>query len=144
MQTERQRLYEIWKATPPAARQEGQQTEEQVAALLGVTITTLRDWERQPEFWMNVFQESRRILGNSIPQVLDALVKKASGGSVTAIKLLLEVLGLHVDKIEQRVHMEDDRLVIVMAPDPPKDPLPASQQDAQQQQDQPLPITDSS
>lgn len=113
--SERQQLYQRWKATPRAMRRPDQQTEEDVARILRVDLDTLRAWEQQPDFWLNVFSYARTILGSSLPSVLEALVKKAQSGSVTAIKLVLEVLDLHVDKIEQRVKREDDRLVVILS-----------------------------
>jgi len=116
MLSDRQRLFLMWASLLPAERPANLRTHEQVAEKLGVTVGSLIRWENTPGFWQSLFETSLAQAGRRLPEILDSLVRKALSGSVPAIKLSLEVLGVHHDVLEQRVLREDDRLVIIMAP----------------------------
>ena len=93
--TARQRKYIRWLAQGQENRQPD--TEAELARLMGVTDRTLRRWERRTGFVEAVHGEALKLLGRRLPDILDALYKRAVKGDVPAIKLALAVTERQVD-----------------------------------------------
>ena len=106
--------YKLWSSLPTDERPQAIQSKKDFAAYYGVSLSTLRQWEADPKFWEDTFAMAKNILGNRLAEVLTALGNRASSGNIPAVKLFLEVLGVHHDKIEHTVDFDDDRLVVIM------------------------------
>lgn len=106
--------YKVWRSLPPDERPDAIQTEREFAKYYGLSMATLRQWESDPKFWEDAFAIAKATIGRRLPEILTALAKRASDGNVPAIKLSLEVLGVHHDKVEHSVDFEDDRLIVIM------------------------------
>ena len=125
--TIKQSKYQLWLAAPRAARPKDLRSRQAVAKRLGVTTPTLRRWEVEPGWWDSVFAQARAIVGRELGSILRAMVIQARGGSVTAAKLCLEVLGVHHTKVQHEIDMRSDQLIVVLHPDA----LPPGQHPAQ-------------
>lgn len=90
--------YMAWSALPKSERKPA--TEAEIAAKVGVDDRTLRRWKQLPGFWDGVRDEARANLKSSIGRIYDALIKEAEAGSYQHVKLALEMLGEHTDKIQ--------------------------------------------
>lgn len=117
--TSRQRKFQLWLAMEARERPADMQTREQFAEALGVNMETLAAWERLPGWNEAVGDLSVTIVTRAAPKIMRALVKAAQDGTVTAIKLALEVMGVRIERSEADVTLhggqdEDDRLVIVV------------------------------
>ncbi|SRR5258708_2217775 len=65
---------------------------------LGINISTYHGWKKQPHF-MEAYRElSEKLYGESIPEVHQALIKKAVEGDHQAQKLMLAISGRWDDK----------------------------------------------
>jgi len=114
-----QRKYQLWLAVPSKNRPRNLRNREEVAKALGVDVDTLLVWEASAGFWDDTFSIARALIGHRLADILEANAREAVRGSVTAMKLAYQVLGVASEKIEHKLSMEDDQLVIVMrnAPD---------------------------
>ena len=112
--TERQKAYQLWLGIPESQRPSDLRTHAQIAERLNVSLKTLNEWEAQPGFWEVPFGHARAILGQRLPPILSALAKKAESGNIPAIKLSLEVLGVHQDHVTQTVDIVQRQPLIVL------------------------------
>lgn len=87
-----------WSALPSSERKPA--TEAEIAAEIGVDDRTLRRWKQLPGFWDGVRDEARANLKGSVGRIYNALIKEAETGSYQHIKLALEMLGEHTDRIQ--------------------------------------------
>jgi len=78
-------------------------TLDQVGDDIGVTRKTIWQWHQDPNFveWIN--KQGFEILKSSLNLVYRALVRRAAGGDVQAIKLYLENIGEFVEKQEMTI-----------------------------------------
>lgn len=125
-----QQKYMLWLAVPTKNKPANLKNREQVATALGVEVSTLLAWEGSAGFWDDTFAITRSLIGHRLADILEANAREAVRGSVPAMKLAYQVLGVASEKIEHKLSMEDDQLVVVMrsAPDsaltkPPTDPV---------------------
>lgn len=107
--TDEQRLYMDWQALPKDTRTP--KTEAKFAVQIGVTDRTLRRWKQIPGFWDGVRDEARATLKASIANIYNALIKEAEAGSYQHIKLALEMLNEHTDRIE--VSLRDEVVELI-------------------------------
>jgi len=105
--------YRTWLGTPERLRPAGLRTKKQFAEKLDVELNTLITWEMQPRFWDDVFARARSIIGGEMTIIMEALLERAASGSVQAIKLCLDLLGVHSDNLEIKHTYDDDQLVLV-------------------------------
>jgi hypothetical protein len=106
--------YRTFLSVPMKIRPAGLQTVKQFADHFKIQASLLRQWEAEPDFWDNVFGEARSVLGRAMADVMDALVTRAKAGNVNAIKLSLEVLGVHHDKLEVQQTRANDQIIMVL------------------------------
>jgi len=66
-------------------------TAKQLAAELGVRPETISRWRRDPDLTRRVFDLIRDRLASEIPDIAGALIEKAKGGDVAAIRLVLNL-----------------------------------------------------
>lgn len=104
--------YMAWSALPSSERKPT--TEAEIAAEIGVDDRTLRRWKQLPGFWDGVKNEARANLKGSIGRIYNALIKEAETGSFQHIKLALEMLGEHTDKI-QHVTWKDEVVKLIQS-----------------------------
>jgi len=90
--------YMAWSALSRGERRPAKESE--IAAKIGVDDRTLRRWKQLPGFWDGVRNEARANLRSSIGRIYDALIKEAEAGSYQHVKLALEMLGEHTDKVQ--------------------------------------------
>jgi len=69
-------------------------TYAEIAEACGVSERTLQRWRRLPEFQKEYRRRALEVLGDSLPQVLKVLEKKALQGSNKSIELYLKTLGM--------------------------------------------------
>ena len=76
------------------------QTLKEVAEEIGIAYSTIWRWHKDTEFikWIN--EQGNNALRSSLNGVYKALVRKAEGGDVSAIKLYLENIGEFIEKQE--------------------------------------------
>ena len=103
--------YMAWLALPKADRKPKNDTD--IAKEIGVDVRTLRRWKHLPDFWENVRNEGRANLRVSIGRIYDALIKEAEEGSYQHIKLCLEMLGEHTDKINIQAYWYDELIPLI-------------------------------
>lgn len=96
--TWRQRKFMEWVALPKKRRPERAKTQSELAKILGVTPATLTSWKTYPGFWEEVRKEAQWLIGDSLGEIYEAMVKEAVAGSVPAAKLCLQCLGLFEEK----------------------------------------------
>jgi hypothetical protein len=106
--------YKLWRSLPPDERPDVLKTDRDFAKYYGLSLSTLRQWESDPRFFEDVFATAKSTIGRRLPEILGALAARAAGGNIPAVKLALEVLGVHHDKIQHSIEFEDDRLVVIM------------------------------
>ena len=87
----RQEKFIGWMALPKSQRTPP--THEELADALGLTSRTLRNWKKLPGFWPAVWELAEWHLSDWLPDIFDALGRKAAGGDVGAIRLALEAIG---------------------------------------------------
>jgi transposase-like protein len=75
-----------------AARGKGESLED-VAERAGCCRETLWRWRKLPEFKSALRERTRELVGEDLPAVYQALIRKAKGGDVKAIELVLKVTG---------------------------------------------------
>ena len=66
----------------------------EIAELVGVAVKTLERWRKIPEFQKEVRTRTIELMGESLPDVLATLTRKAIGGNNKSIELYLKTLGL--------------------------------------------------
>jgi hypothetical protein len=106
--------YKLWRSLPPGDRPEALRTDKEFAKYYNVSLSTLRQWESSPAFWEECFAIAKNTIGQRLPEILSALAARAATGNVPAVKLALEVLGVHRDKVQHTLDVDDDRLVVIM------------------------------
>lgn len=111
----RQRKYQEWLALLPAHRDPSVTTINQLADALGTNLDTLRRWENLDGWWEEVYKYAKVILGEALPEVLDAVVIKAKSGSIAAAKLVLQSLNVYVEKTEHHLDLDEDQLIVVVS-----------------------------
>jgi hypothetical protein len=84
-----------WTATPSKLRDP--KTEKALAERLGVSDRTLRNWKKKPGFSEEVRRLCRSLLEDKISEYYYALSQEAMKGSLTHIKLVLELLGEYTE-----------------------------------------------
>ncbi len=92
-----QREFIHWFATPDSLKEVRQ--EYKFAEKIKVNPITLWRWKNLPGFYVEVQKETRQFLGHRLPEILEALNHEACKGSFQHQKLLLEMLGMYVQKI---------------------------------------------
>jgi len=105
--------YKAWLGTPQRMRPAGITTQKQFAAKFDLDLETLELWQLRPRFWDDVFATARGIIGSELASVMESLLVRAQGGSVQAIKLCLDLLGVHADTLELKHTFQDDQLVLI-------------------------------
>jgi hypothetical protein len=94
--TDLQKRHIEWLALPKSQRQPPTKTEW--ADILGRTRRTLQRWERLPGFQDAVWARAQARLSDSLPDIMEALIGKASGGNTAAARLLFESAGRIVQR----------------------------------------------
>jgi hypothetical protein len=87
-----------WLATPAAAR--NPRTQAEFAEEIGVRPETLSRWKRDPDLIGAAGDAARELLGEDLPDIYAALVRKAKQGSFAHVKLALELAGHYVERRE--------------------------------------------
>lgn len=105
--------YQEWLGTPEQFRHSDWNTRAKFAAKFRIDEDTLILWEGQPHFWDGVFSRARAILGTEMASIMEALLGRAQDGSVQAIKLCLELLGVYAEQLEVKQSFDDDQLVMI-------------------------------
>lgn len=82
----------------------------EIAQACEVSERTLQRWRQLPAFQAEYRRRAVQLLGDSLPQVLQVLQKKAIQGSNKSIELYLKTLGLMKSEID-----------VTARPGPPKD-----------------------
>jgi hypothetical protein len=100
-----QEQYIAWLAIPRFERIPGTQAE--FAKSIGVTDRTLRRWHDLPGFWDEVTAVSRQNLREGIGNIYGALRRAAESGSFQHIKLALELLGEHIDRLQVQTWQDE-------------------------------------
>jgi hypothetical protein len=86
-----------WLATPKNDRDP--KTQNEVAEKLGLQPETLSRWKKIPGYTDLVYQNARNILDSRMPEILNVIAEKAEGGSLSFVKLALEVTGRLIDTV---------------------------------------------
>ncbi len=121
--TYRQRRYQELLTVPEDSRPEGCNTDSEIAATLGVAITTLKGWLLEPGFWEAVSDIASVYIGRHLHAIYESMVRQAENGSVQAAKFCIAILGLENRELTLNVkHYDDDRLVVFLPAE--KGPLP--------------------
>ena len=94
----KQRIAIDYIALNPAA------TRVEIASHVGVTPTTVYDWQREPYFVDAVYETYMTAFGFQLPSVLEAMIREALTGNVQAGRLVLE----HSGKLVKNVHVQVD------------------------------------
>lgn len=76
----------------------GTLTQEEVAAEVGVTSRTLRNWLKTNNFLDACIASARGQIQQHLPEIYKRLVNESKDGSFQHMKLLLD----HLDKLEER------------------------------------------
>lgn len=84
-------------------------TQKEVAAEVGVTDRSIRDWLGEPEFVEMVIAKARQRLHRAWPVLYRVLMKYAIEGEGWAARLLLE----HMEKLEGIGERHGDEVVVV-------------------------------
>jgi DNA-binding XRE family transcriptional regulator len=121
-----QRKYQLLLAVPQSDRPDHLQTRADVAEALGVDEATVMAWEASAGWWDETFGLARALVGHQLADILQATVKSALKGSVAAQKLAYTVLGVAAEKVEHKLELENDQLVIVMRGPAPAQPQPTT------------------
>ena len=119
-----QEQFQRWLSIPKKLRPDGLKTMVDVATKLNVSTQTLRKWKRLPGFWSAVYEQTRSLIGEDLPDVMVALTREAKGGSVNAIKLYFDAMGIDLVRSDE-VPQTTDQLVIIM-PALPQSPFNVS------------------
>jgi len=83
-----------WLALPISERPEDCRTQGQFAKLVNIPRPKLDDWKREEGFWDEVYKEACNLIGDELNNIVKAMVREATIGSVNAAKLCLSMLDL--------------------------------------------------
>ena len=108
--------YQTFLSVPKKYRPDGLKTTRDFAEHFGIPAGMLMQWEQQPGFITDVFTQSRAIIARNMAEIIEALVDRAKTGSVSAIKLALEVGGVHHDTVEVQHTKSQDQIILVLPP----------------------------
>jgi hypothetical protein len=108
--------YLTFLSVPKKYRPDGLKTTRDFADHFGIPAGMLMQWEQQPGFITDVFMQSRAIIARNMAEIIEALVDRAKTGSVAAIKLALEVGGVHHDTVEVQHTKSQDQIILVLPP----------------------------
>ena len=81
-------------------KQGSEMTYTEIGELVGVAVKTLERWRKIPEFQKEVRTRTIELMGESLPNVLATLTRKAIGGNNKSIELYLKALGLLKQEID--------------------------------------------
>ena len=81
-------------------KQGSEMTYTEIGELVGVAVKTLERWRKIPEFQKEVRTRTIELMGESLPDVLTTLTRKAIGGNNKSIELYLKTLGLLKQEID--------------------------------------------
>ena len=81
-------------------KQGSEMTYTEIAELVGVAVKTLERWRKIPEFQKEVRTRTIELMGESLPDVLATLTRKAIGGNNKCIEIYLKTLGLLKQEID--------------------------------------------
>lgn len=86
---------------------QGCKTNEEISKLVGINPATYYSWIREPELLRAAYDLYTFTLATKLPAVLDAAVKAAVKGDITAIKLIVEkgerLLGMYEDATGEKM-----------------------------------------
>ena len=82
-------------------------TNEEWAKEKGVHPSTLSDWKRDPEFKRRLTKEVESQLSDAIPEIYQALRKRAKAGDISAINLILKQLEILRSDKQEHTHSVD-------------------------------------
>ena len=71
---------------------DGSETPQKQAKKIGISYKTYEKWKRDTELLQIAYQEYKKVIIPRLPKVFDALVEKAEGGDVNAIKMVFQQL----------------------------------------------------
>ena len=108
--------YRTFLSVPASVRPSQMNTVKQFADHFRIQASLLRQWESEPSFWNDVFGEAQSVLGRALSDIMEALAARAKAGNVNAIKLSLEVLGVHHDKLEVQQTKANDQIIMILPP----------------------------
>jgi hypothetical protein len=75
----------------------------EIAEDIGVNFSTLWRWRRDPDFQKAVTELAYSCLKDELPKVYKSLGKKAVGGNVKAIELMLKFADNYVERVKTEV-----------------------------------------
>ena len=70
----------------------GSETPQELAKKIGINNETYENWKRDSKILRIAYQEYKKVIIPRLPKVFDALVEKAEGGDVNAIKMVFQQL----------------------------------------------------
>jgi len=108
--------YRTILSVPTELRPEQFKTPADFARYFNLPVALLKQWEMEPGFWDSVFTEAQAVVGRAMADVMQSLARRAKSGNIQAIKLSLEVLGVHHDKMEVQHRLENDQVILVLPP----------------------------
>ena len=88
--------FAIWYGTPSQFREI--ETQKEFAESIGVSVDTLTDWKKHPQFGFLVWQATKEWVKERIPDVIGGLYAKASSNkaSATDVKFYLRLAGIDI------------------------------------------------
>lgn len=106
--------YRTFLSVPAVVRPTEMKTIKQFADHFRIQPSLLRQWELEPNFWNDVFGEAQAVIGRALADIMHSLAERAKAGNVNAIKLSLEVLGVHHDKLEVQQTKANDQIIMIL------------------------------
>jgi hypothetical protein len=79
----------------------------EIATELGLCPETLSRWRQDPKFIEAIFNRSRELLKDALPEIYKVLVEKAIAGSYAHAKLILE----HLDNVEKNMIQSKEQTI---------------------------------
>ena len=95
----------------------GGKTYLEIAAELEIDEKTLYRWRQLPEFVEAITGKAILRLHENLPDVFDAMLRRAKAGEVRCVDLMFKLLGLMVDKKEVEVEVEAGDSILDVAAD---------------------------
>ncbi len=80
---------------PESERPVGCQTDDEIAATLGINTMTLRGWTLTPGWWEAISDIAAVYIGRHLYAIYKSMVKQATGGSVQAAKFCIAIFGFN-------------------------------------------------
>ena len=77
-------------------------TNKDIANLVGISVQTLANWRKDPDFVDAIYKKYMTCAGNQLPLVTQALIDEAKSGNVQAAKVILE----HFGKLTKNIHIK--------------------------------------